>query len=130
ITRREKPLEFSGEYYRVPFTGAGATGLGKPLRTIVHPLRADLPIYLAAIGPKNVALAAEIADGWIPTLYSATRGGDVFGPSLQEGFARAAKDGASFDVMAMCPVMLGADVQQCRDLLTPYIALYAGGAGA
>jgi F420-dependent oxidoreductase-like protein len=130
ILRREKPLEFSGEYYRVPYTGEGATGLGKPLRTIVHPLRADLPIYLAAIGPKNVALAAEIADGWIPTLYSATRGREAFGPSLAEGFSRAGKTGDGFDVLAMCPVMLGDDAQQCRDMLKPYIALYVGGMGA
>src|SRR5207302_10978362 len=93
ILRRDKPVEFSGEYYRIPATGAGSTGLGKPLKTIVHPLRSDLPIYLAAIGPKNVALAAEIADGWIPTLYSAVRGRDAFGSSLREGFDRAGKTG-------------------------------------
>jgi F420-dependent oxidoreductase-like protein len=130
ILRRDKPVEFSGEYYRVPYTDEGATGLGKPLKTIVHPLRADLPIYLAAIGPKNVALAAEVGDGWIPTLYSATRGREAFGPSLEEGFARAGKSGEGFDVLAMCPVMLGEDVQQCRDMLKPYIALYVGGMGA
>jgi len=130
ILRRDKPLEFSGEYYRIPATGEGSTGLGKPLKTIVHPLRSDLPIYLAAIGPKNVALAAEIADGWIPTLYSAVRGGEAFGSSLREGFDRAGKTGDSFDVMAMCPVMVGEDLQQCRDMLKPYIALYVGGMGA
>src|SRR6266704_339042 len=101
ILRRDTPVEFEGEYYRIPARGPGSTGLGKPLRTIVHPLRADLPIYLAAIGPKNVALAAEIADGWIPTLYSAQRGAKVFERSLREGFARAEKTGDAFDVMAM-----------------------------
>src|SRR5712691_10092020 len=131
ILRRDKPVEFEGEYYRIPAEGPGATGLGKPLRTIVHPLRADLPIYLAAIGPKNVALAAEIADGWIPTFLSPERM-DVFRPSLEEGFARAGKatDGAGFDVAAMVPVFVGDDVQACRDLVKPFLALYVGGMGA
>src|SRR5207247_7196162 len=72
ILRREKPLEFRGEYYQIPYAGPNATGLGKPLKSILHG-RASLPIYLAAVGPKNVALAAEIADGWIPVFYSARR---------------------------------------------------------
>ena len=87
ILAREKPVEFRGEYYQIPYGGPGATGLGKPLRTILH-ARADLPIYLAAIGPKNVALAAEIADGWLPVFFSPARAG-VFHESLGEGFARA-----------------------------------------
>jgi F420-dependent oxidoreductase-like protein len=128
ILRRDKPVAFEGEYYQLP--ARDGTGLGKPLRTIVHPLRSDLPIYLAAIGPKNVALAAEIADGWIPTLYSPIRGDEVFRPALQEGFARAGKDGSSFDIAAMCPVLVGDDVQACRDMLKPYVALYVGGMGA
>src|SRR5438046_6032916 len=73
ILRRDKPVEFEGEYYRIPAQGPGSTGLGKPLRTIVHPFRPDLPIYSAAIGPRNVALAAEIADGWPPTFLSPAR---------------------------------------------------------
>ena len=72
ILRREKPLEFRGEYYQVPYTGPDATGLGKPLKSILHG-RGDIPIYLAAVGPKNIALAAELADGWIPTFFSAAR---------------------------------------------------------
>src|SRR5213080_3759894 len=72
IFRREKPLEYRGEYYQIPYAGADATGLGKPLKSILHG-RSDIPIYLAAVGPKNVALAAEIADGWIPVLFSARR---------------------------------------------------------
>src|SRR5438874_3247052 len=72
ILKREKPLEFRGEYYQIPYAGPSATGLGKPLRSILHG-RASLPIYLAAVGPKNVALAAEIADGWIPVLFSPRR---------------------------------------------------------
>src|SRR5215470_3544207 len=72
IFARESPLEFTGEHYQIPYRGPEATGLGKPLRSIVHG-RPDLPIYLAAIGPKNVALAAEIADGWIPVYFSPFR---------------------------------------------------------
>ena len=130
ILRRDKPVEHSGEYYTIPATGPDATGLGKPLKTIVHPLRSDVPIYLAAIGPKNVALAAEIADGWIPTLYSASRGREAFEPSLKEGFARAGKSGDGFDVVAVCPVMIGDDVKSCLDMMKPYVALYVGGMGA
>src|SRR2546430_14769626 len=70
VLRREKPLEFRGEYYQIPYAGPDATGLGKPLKSILHG-RPDLPIYLAAVGPRNTALAAETADGWIPTFFSA-----------------------------------------------------------
>ena len=127
VLRRDKPVEHAGEHYRIP--AQGGTGLGKPLKTIVHPLRPDLPIYLAAIGPKNVALAAEIADGWLPTIFAPAHM-DVFRPSLQEGFARGGREGAGFDIAPMCPVMVGDDVQACRDMLKPYLALYIGGMGA
>ena len=130
ILRRDKPVEFHGEYYSIPAAeGPGTTGLGKPLKTIVHPLRPDLPIYLAAIGPKNVALAAEIADGWIPTFYSPSRS-SMFGEWLEEGFARAGRTAAGFDIAPMVPVFVGDDVQQCRDLVKPFLALYVGGMGA
>ncbi len=129
ILRRDKPMEFRGEYYTIPAEGPGTTGLGKPLKTIVHPLRADLPIYLAAIGPKNVALAAEIAEGWIPTFYSPSRAG-MFREWLDEGFARAGRSAEGFDIAPMVPVFVGDDVQQCRDLVKPFLALYVGGMGA
>jgi F420-dependent oxidoreductase-like protein len=127
ILRREQPLEFHGKHYDVPIQGG--TGLGKPLKTIVHPLRPDLPIYLAAIGPKNVALAAEIADGWLPTFYSPLHP-EVFEPSLKEGLTRAGRERSSFDVAPFAPVFLGDDVQACRDLVKPVLALYIGGMGA
>jgi alkanesulfonate monooxygenase SsuD/methylene tetrahydromethanopterin reductase-like flavin-dependent oxidoreductase (luciferase family) len=88
ILRRDEPLEHHGEHYDIPYTGEGATGLGKPLKLIVHPPRADVPIYLAAIGPKNVALAAEIADGWLPIFFSPERFAETHAPMLDEGFAR------------------------------------------
>ena len=88
ILRREVPLEHHGEHYDIPFSGPGATGLGKPLKLILHPRRAEVPIYLASIGPKNVALTAEIADGWLPIFFSPERAPAVHGPALEEGVAR------------------------------------------
>lgn len=127
ILRRDRPVEYHGEVYDVPVRGG--TGLGKPLKTIVHPLRADLPVYLAAIGPRNVALAAEVADGWLPTFFAPAHR-EVFEGSIAEGLARAGKDRAAFDVSPFVPVVLGEDVQDCRDLVKPMLALYVGGMGA
>jgi len=129
ILRRERALEFRGEYYQIPYAGPGATGLGKPLRSILHG-RAALPIYLAAIGPRNVALAAEIADGWIPVFFSPRRM-KMFREWLDEGFRAAAKPaGAPLDIMPMVPVVVGDDVDACRAAVKPRLALYVGGMGA
>jgi F420-dependent oxidoreductase-like protein len=128
VLRREKPLEFRGEYYQIPYAGADATGLGKPLKSILHG-RAGLPIYLAAVGPKNVALAAEIADGWIPVFFSARRSA-MFREWLDEGFARGRRRHEAFDVMPMVPVVVGPDAAACRATVKPRIALYVGGMGA
>jgi F420-dependent oxidoreductase-like protein len=129
ILKREQPLEHHGQYYDIPV--AGGTGLGKPLKLIVHPLRASIPIYLAAIGPKNVALAAEVADGWLPVFFSPRRA-DVFRRSLDEGFARR-KDGktrAEFDIAPTVAIVMGDDVDACRNQVKPNLALYIGGMGA
>src|SRR5215813_1731458 len=128
ILRREKPLEFRGEYYRIPYAGNDATGLGKPLKSILHG-RASLPIYLAAVGPKNVGLAAEIADGWIPVFYSARRA-PVFREWLDAGFKASGRSPQTFDVMPMVSVVVGPDVAACRALVKPRVALYVGGMGA
>ena len=131
ILRREKPVEFRGEYYQIPYAGPGATGLGKPLRSILHG-RADLPIYLAAVGPRNVALAAEIADGWIPVFFSARRP-QLFREWLTSGFKAAGRsfaDASRFDVMPMISVVVGDDVAACRAAVKPRVALYVGGMGA
>jgi len=130
VLRREKPVEFRGEYYQIPYAGPGATGLGKPLRSILHG-RADLPIYLAAVGPKNVALAAEIADGWIPVFFSARRP-QLFQEWLSAGFKAAGRSSATvrFDVMPMVAVVVGDDVAACRAAVKPRLALYVGGMGA
>ena len=128
ILERAKPLEFRGEYYQIPYAGADATGLGKPLKSILRG-RATLPIYLAAVGPKNVALAAEIADGWIPVFFSARRSA-MFREWLDAGFARGGRRREDFDVMPMVPVVVGADAAACRAVVKPRIALYVGGMGA
>src|SRR5262250_2569309 len=130
VWRREKPVEFKGQYYQIPYVGADATGLGKPLKSILHG-RPDIPIYLAAIGPKNVALAAEIADGWLPIFFSPQRL-DVLRSSLDEGFSRAGggKSLAQFDIAPTVPVVVGDDVAACRAAVKPRLALYVGGMGA
>jgi F420-dependent oxidoreductase-like protein len=130
VLAREAPLAHAGREYRIPYDGPDASGLGKPLKSILHG-RKDLPIYVAAIGPKNTELAAEIADGWIPTSFSARHFG-VFEPSLNAGFAKAGggKSLTTFAVCASVPVALGPDTQACRDACKPRIALYVGGMGA
>jgi F420-dependent oxidoreductase-like protein len=130
ILARERPLEHVGRHYRIPYAGSDATGLGKPLRSIVHG-RADLPIYLAAIGPKNVALAAELADGWLPIFFSPERM-SLFRPALDEGFARASarRRPAPFDIAPSVSVVIASDVGACRAQVKPMLALYIGGMGA
>jgi len=129
ILKREQPLEHHGEYYDIPVQGG--TGLGKPLKLIVHPLRNHIPIYVAAIGPKNVALAAEIADGWLPVFFSPHRVA-VFRKSLDEGFGRRSdgKTLADFDIAPTVSVVIGNDVDECRMKVKPNLALYVGGMGA
>jgi F420-dependent oxidoreductase-like protein len=128
VLRRERPLEHHGEHYDIPLQGG--TGLGKPFKLIVHPHRADLPIYLAAIGPKNVALAAELADGWLPVFFSPRRIG-VFRSYLAEGFARRSGGApAGFDIAPTVALVIGDDVEQCRMRVKPNLALYIGGMGA
>src|SRR5258707_430089 len=129
ILRREQPLEHHGEHYDIPVRGG--TGLGKPLKLIIHPLRSSIPIYLAAIGPKNVALAAEIADGWLPVFFSPHRA-NVFRASLEEGFGRRSdgKTLADFDIAPTVSVVVGDDVDACRMQIKPNLALYVGGMGA
>jgi F420-dependent oxidoreductase-like protein len=120
---RREVVEHEGEHFRIPWDGPGATGLGKPLKLMLRPLRAEIPIYLAALGPKNVALAAELADGWLPIFVDPERFDTAFGPSL----AAAAPD---FEIAATVSVLVGDDVAALRDALRPHIALYVGGMGA
>src|SRR5213075_3123190 len=128
---RRDVVAHEGDHYRIPWDGPGATGLGKPLKLMVRPLRAEVPIYLAAIGPRNVALAAEIADGWLPIFFSPQRL-NVLKGSLDEGFARAGggKSLARFDIARTVPVVVGDDAAACRAMIKPRLALYVGGMGA
>lgn len=132
VWAREAPLEHHGAHYDIPYTGPGASGLGKPLKIIVHPRTADIPVYIASIGPKNVELTAEIADGWLPIFFSPTRSDAVWGDALAAGFAKAggAKSLADLDVAATVTVLVGDDVQALRDKVKPMVALYVGGMGA
>jgi len=128
IWAREAPLTHSGEHYQIPFHGPGATGLGKPLKSILHGRR--IPIYLATIGPKSVELTAEIADGWIPIFYSPTRT-DAYRDALENGFAKAGgKSLRDFDIAPTVTVILTDDVAAGRNMIKPMLALYIGGMGA
>ena len=129
VLARDMPVEHQGERYQLPLPGG--TGLGKPLKSIVEPLRADLPILLAAEGPKNVALAAEIADGWLAFLYSPHHH-DLYAPSLAEGRAKRTADRADkpFEIVASVPVVVGDDVEAAANKVRPMLALYIGGMGA
>ena len=120
---RRDVVEHQGEHYRIPYDGPGATGLGKPLKLMLRPLRAEIPIYLAVLGPKNVAQATEIADGWLPIFVAPEHFDAAFGPSL----AAAPPD---FEIAATASVFVGDDVDALRDALRPYVALYVGGMGA
>jgi F420-dependent oxidoreductase-like protein len=117
VLRRET-LEHHGSEFDIPYDG---TGLGKPLKLMLRPLRADLPVYLAAMGPKAIAQAFEVADGWLPIFFSPERWHDALG---------APEPRASFEIAPTVDVVLGDDVQSCRDVLKPLLALYVGGMGA
>jgi F420-dependent oxidoreductase-like protein len=129
IFARETPLSFEGEAYQIPYHGPDATGLGKPLKSILHG-RKNLPIYLAAIGPKNVELAAEIADGWLPILFAPRHYNQVFAGAVQSGLATSGRDASQFDIAPSVTVVLGDDVDLCRSAVKPMLALYIGGMGA
>ncbi|HET7736223.1 MAG TPA: LLM class F420-dependent oxidoreductase [Nocardioidaceae bacterium] len=131
VLAREAPVTNDGPHYPLPYHGPGAVGLGKPLKSIVHPLRADIPIWLGAEGPKNVAQTAEIADGWIPIFYTPDTAG-MYQPWLDEGFARpgARRTRETFEIAATCHVEITDDPQAVIDGLKPVVALYMGGMGA
>jgi F420-dependent oxidoreductase-like protein len=128
VVARER-VEYDGKFFQLPYQGG--TGLGKPLKSTVHPLRTDIPIFLAAEGPKNVALAAEIADGWLPMFFS-PRSNDFYRTALTEGFAKpdARQTWETFEVPAFLPVIVNDDVEQAADWVRPMLALYIGGMGA
>jgi F420-dependent oxidoreductase-like protein len=128
VWRRER-LEYQGRHYQLPLSGG--TGLGKPLKLINHPVRERVPIVIAALGPKNVALAAELAEGWQPIFYYPEKAALTWGDSLSAGNAKRDKAAlGELDVIAAAPLAIGDDVTGLRDLLRPQLALYVGGMGA
>jgi F420-dependent oxidoreductase-like protein len=129
ILARDAPVTNDGEFYPLPHPGG--TGLGKALKSTVHPLRSDIPIMMGAEGPKNVALSAEIADGWLPMFFSPKMDG-FYRDALAEGFARpgARRSATDFEVPAFVPIVLDDDVEAAADKVRPAIALYIGGMGA
>jgi len=130
IIAREAPLEHEGEHYQIPYRGPGATGLGKPLRSIVH-AEPGIPIYTASIMPAGLRLAGEIADGTLPIFLSPERADTVAKPIL-EGMAKAGRpaDLSRFDIAPYTKIRMGDDLQACRDATKPELALYIGGMGA
>ena len=131
VWAREAPVRSDGPHYPLPLTGEGTTGLGKNLKPITHPLRADIPVMLGAEGPKNVALAAEICDGWLPIFYS-PRIADMYNEWLDEGFARpgARRTRETFEICATAQVVVTDDRPAIMELMKPHLALYMGGMGA
>jgi len=131
ILKRDQPVSHEGNQYRLPYDGDGASGLGKPLKSTVHPIRNDIPIYLGAEGPKNVSLAAEICDGWLPLFFSPSEN-DFYLSCLNDGFLKSGNSTKSenFEVVAPVTVIPGDDVEACADMVRPMLALYAGGMGA
>ena len=129
VLKRDEPVTNDGEHYPLPYPGG--LNLGKPLKSIVHPLREDIPIIMGAEGPKNVALAAEIADGWFP-IFFAPRAMGSFQGYLDEGFARpgARRRKEDFEVLAFVPTIIHEDLEVAADMYRPAIALYVGGMGA
>jgi F420-dependent oxidoreductase-like protein len=120
ILRREV-LEYEGKEFQIPYRGPGATGLGKPLKLMARPLRAEIPIYLASLRPRSVELATEIADGWLPLFFSPSRARETFAAPFGRN---------GFEIAPAVPAILSDDLQAARDALKPYYALYVGGMGA
>ena len=131
VLAREAPVASDGPHYPLPLTGEGTTGLGKNLKPITHPLRADIPIMLGAEGPKNVAMAAEICDGWLPIFYS-PRLGQMYNEWLDEGFSRpgARRSRDDFEVCPTANIVITDDRTAALAAMKPYLALYMGGMGS
>jgi F420-dependent oxidoreductase-like protein len=120
-----KPVAYEGEHYTLPLPD----GPGKALRLTLHPQRAEIPIYLAAVGPKNLELAGEIADGWLAVFYAPEFAAE-HRAHIEAGRAKVGKTMDGFDVVANVPIVIGDDVEQCAELVRNYAALYVGGMGS
>ena len=129
VWRRER-LEFSGDHYNIPLPAGQGTGLGKPLKLINHPVRERIPVLLAALGPKNVELAAEIAEGWQPIFYLPEKADRVWGSALAAGQAKRDPALGQLDIYAGPALAIGDNVEGLREFIKPHVALYIGGMGA
>ncbi len=128
---RQEPVNSGGAHYPLPVDGReGITGLGKPLKSTLHPLRERIPLCLGAEGPKNIALTAEIGDGWLALFYSPHHDAELYRPFLEEGFARRDRPHDDFEIHASIPFVVHDDVEQAADMIRPRLALYFGGMGA
>jgi F420-dependent oxidoreductase-like protein len=130
IWARNGPVHAPGPHYQLPLPDG--TGLGKALKSSIHPVREDIPIYLGAEGPRNIALCAELCDGWLAMLFSPSVYEELYKPSLEEGFARpgARRSAEDFEVAATVPLIVTDDLEAAADALRPFYALYFGGMGA
>ena len=132
VWAREEPVVHDGKHYQLPLPEEKGTGLGKPLKIITHPLRSDIPIHVASLGPKNVQMTAELANGWLPILFHPERAKDVWGADLDVGLAKRDPALGSLDVIAGGLLAIGSDAEVAgyRSLSAGMIALYVGGMGA
>jgi F420-dependent oxidoreductase-like protein len=130
VWAREEKLVHDGPIYHLPLPEEQGTGLGKPLKIINHPVRKDIPIYVASLGPKNVEMTAELADGWLPIFYMPEKANDVWGADLGAGAAKRSGDLGPLDVVAGGIVAIGPDAKGMLELARPMMALYVGGMGA
>lgn len=132
VWRREAPVVHDGKKYQLPLPEGRGTGLGKPLKIITHPKRPSIPIHVASLGPKNVELTAELADGWMPILYHPAKADSVWGGDLAAGAANRPGDLGPMDTIAGGLLAIGPEdqVAPLRDLMRPMVALYVGGMGA
>jgi len=131
IFAREERLSHEGQFYQIPYQGAGSTGLGKSLKSTLDPAP-EIPIYLAAIGPKNVQLAAEIADGWLPIFFSPTKYKEIYQDQVDLGISKAAngKTLDDFDIAPMVSVVMNDNLEVACNQLRPMLAIYIGGMGS
>jgi F420-dependent oxidoreductase-like protein len=129
VWKRERVVH-DGTSYQIPLPEGQGTGLGKPLKLINHPLREDIPIYVASLGPKNVAMTAEVADGWMPLFYLPEKAKDVWGADLAAGEAKRSADLGPLEVVAGSLLAIGDGAEKMRELARPMMALYVGGMGA
>ena len=129
VWRRER-LEHHGRHYDMPLPEGEGTGLGKALKIITHPVRDDIPVAIAGLGPRSVEMTAEVADAWLPAFYTAEAASDVWGEALAAGAAKRDASRAPLEVFAGGSVAIGEGTEGLRDLARPQIALYVGGMGA